>query len=267
MSNFIDYHGKRIGTSSSKQLIEKSYLEYMALPSADKLDPTKEYFVDDASELSGLIIDSVVSETDTWSSQKINNLVNNVAPIEPSTTASQAYSKDDQFIFEGQLVKATTDITAETQIVVGNEGNCVVANSIGEQLTAINTSTFRYSKEYGTSYTYGSALTDFFTHLRNNGMIPPRDIGYPIIDIYMGSIGLLHGYCSTSRLDAYCMQNNTSASLSRIMHIVVTYDSSTGTVSTTEFSRATIKSGSYVMDDLTNTTLSNNYTVWAIIRY
>ena len=58
---------------------------------------------------------------------------NSVAPIELTTTASQAYSKGDQFYLDdGKLYKATASIAQGGTITVGT--NCSEADSITEQI-------------------------------------------------------------------------------------------------------------------------------------
>lgn len=55
-----------------------------------------------------------------------------IAPVETSTTASQAYAIGEQFILNGTLYTATAAITAGGTITIG--GNCTASDSVTEQI-------------------------------------------------------------------------------------------------------------------------------------
>ena len=55
-----------------------------------------------------------------------------VAPVETSTTASQAYSSGDQFIYNGKLYEATASIASGGTITIGT--NCKLASTLVEQM-------------------------------------------------------------------------------------------------------------------------------------
>lgn len=55
-----------------------------------------------------------------------------IAPVEASTTASQAYAIGEQFILNGTLYTATAAITAGGTITIG--GNCTASDSVTEQI-------------------------------------------------------------------------------------------------------------------------------------
>ena len=55
-----------------------------------------------------------------------------IAPVETSTTASQAYAIGEQFILNGVLYTATAAITAGGTITI--DGNCTASDSITEQI-------------------------------------------------------------------------------------------------------------------------------------
>ena len=55
-----------------------------------------------------------------------------IAPVETSTTASQAYAIGEQFILNGTLYTATAAITAGGTITIG--GNCTASDTVTEQI-------------------------------------------------------------------------------------------------------------------------------------
>lgn len=59
-----------------------------------------------------------------------------IAPVETSTTASQAYAIGEQFILNGTLYTATAAITAGGTITIG--GNCTASDSVTEQIEEIH---------------------------------------------------------------------------------------------------------------------------------
>ena len=59
----------------------------------------------------------------------------NLATIESSTTASQAYSAGDHLVLNGQLYEVTTAISSGETLTVGTN---IEARSVGEELTALN---------------------------------------------------------------------------------------------------------------------------------
>ena len=59
-----------------------------------------------------------------------------IAPIETSSTASQAYSIGEQFIYNGLLYKATAAISSGGTITPN--GNCTVSDSITEQINDLD---------------------------------------------------------------------------------------------------------------------------------
>ena len=58
-----------------------------------------------------------------------------IAPVETSTTASQAYAIGEQFILNGTLYTATAAITAGGTIVIN--GNCTASDTVTEQIDAL----------------------------------------------------------------------------------------------------------------------------------
>ena len=56
-----------------------------------------------------------------------------IAPVETSTTASQAYAIGEQFILNGTLYTATAAITAGGTITI--DGNCTASDTVTEQIS------------------------------------------------------------------------------------------------------------------------------------
>jgi hypothetical protein len=75
-------------------------------------------------------IDEIVSLITTLSNEKLNESV--IAPVEASTTASQAYSVGDQFIYNGILYEATASIASGGTITIGT--NCKASPTIVKQI-------------------------------------------------------------------------------------------------------------------------------------
>lgn len=86
-----------------------------------------------------------------------------IAPVETSTTASQAYAIGEQFILNGTLYTATAAITAGGTITI--DGNCTASDSVTEQIGEF------HDNKIGSNVT----LTDYNT--ASNMYIFPSD-GY-----------------------------------------------------------------------------------------
>lgn len=65
----------------------------------------------------------------------VNATASNLATIESSTTASQAYSTGDYLVLNGQLYEVIADIASGETLVVGTN---ISARTVGEELTALN---------------------------------------------------------------------------------------------------------------------------------
>ena len=63
------------------------------------------------------------------------NVAEMIAPVETSTTASQAYAIGEQFILNGVLYTATAAITAGGTITIG--GNCTASDTVTEQINTL----------------------------------------------------------------------------------------------------------------------------------
>lgn len=94
-----------------------------------------------------------------------------IAPIEETETSTRAYSKGDQFFFEGELVTATADISIDDTITVGESGNAIPSDTIVDQLDAVSgwtditaDCTFGYTPTSGSKILYNAKLKlVFFT--------------------------------------------------------------------------------------------------------
>ena len=75
-------------------------------------------------------IDEAFSDIKTLDDEKLDQSI--IAPVEDSTTASQAYATGQQFMMNGLLYEATTDIASGATITVN--GNCVLSPNIVEQI-------------------------------------------------------------------------------------------------------------------------------------
>ena len=121
-----------------------------------------------------------------------------VAPIETSSTASQAYSIGDQFIYNGLLYKATAAISSGGTITPN--GNCTVADSVVNQINnLIKTASYTATSHatYGTIYTnidatsvniLGAYTTDYGVEV-----VTDSNNKYVFILIEVTSSGLIPG--------------------------------------------------------------------------
>ena len=60
-----------------------------------------------------------------------------IAPVQETLVASKAYAVGEQFIYNGNLYKATAPIASGATITIN--GNCALADSIADQVTELNT--------------------------------------------------------------------------------------------------------------------------------
>lgn len=91
--------------------------------------------IDYDNTTSGLTADDVQEAIDEVVSEKADKT--NIAPVESSSTASQAYSVGQQFYYNGNLYKATAAIAQNDTITVGT--NCALADDITTQLSTKST--------------------------------------------------------------------------------------------------------------------------------
>lgn len=81
-----------------------------------------------------------------------------LAPVESTSTASQTYQVDDQFIYNGLLYKATAVINSGGTITPN--GNCSTADSVTEQIKNIGNITIKTGTKTGTPSSSGNLTTD-----------------------------------------------------------------------------------------------------------
>lgn len=72
--------------------------------------------------------DALSARIDTKTDQSM------IATVQPNLTAVKAYAKDEQFVYNGLLYKATAAINSGGTITIG--GNCTLADSVTEQIRA-----------------------------------------------------------------------------------------------------------------------------------
>ena len=83
--------------NSGSGLIHKTQAEYDALPSEEKLDPTKDYLITDATLSGAPLDDSSISNGKVWSSQKVNNEIG-------ALNSNMTYKAGDTITFTGLIV-------------------------------------------------------------------------------------------------------------------------------------------------------------------
>lgn len=136
------------------------------------------------------------------------NIAHIIAPVQKTLTAVKAYSKDDQFIYNDDLYKATTSIALGGTITIGT--NAVRANSITEQMKE-NTGGLRYKyfdKRIDQTFTNGQNY-QLTTEQLGLGNIYPKGfalefIGYNTADtdgILMSVNGNVRYICKATNTD------------------------------------------------------------------
>lgn len=83
----------------------------------------------------GYISGTLTDQTDLVAALDAKANASNLATIESSTTASQAYSEGDYLVLNGQLYEVTTAISSGETLTVGTN---ISATTVGSELTALN---------------------------------------------------------------------------------------------------------------------------------
>ena len=83
----------------------------------------------------GSITGTLSDQTDLNNALNAKANASNIATIESSTTASQAYSAGDYLVLNGQLYEVTTAISSGETLTVGTN---ISATTVGSELTALN---------------------------------------------------------------------------------------------------------------------------------
>lgn len=93
-----------------------------------------------------------------------------IAPVESSSTASASHATGSQFYFNGQLVTATANINAGGTIVLN--GNCVLSNSIVEQIQIVMVVDNVTTGSYGETTIDNTKLTATMTPIIAYSSVP-----------------------------------------------------------------------------------------------
>ncbi len=83
---------------------------------------------------SGLSATKVQGAIDELASEKVDQSL--IATVQPNLTAVKSYAKGEQFVYQGLLYKTTAAISSGGTITIG--GNCVLADSVTEQIRALD---------------------------------------------------------------------------------------------------------------------------------
>ena len=166
MANLLSLNGKVVGggaggsggghaieNSSGATLTQRDTLQFAGLNATDDSTNAKtvvDVFQDamsledfeDAQNLGEGIYpitsdDSTVITADMvdYNGGTVSDVLDNIAPVETSTTSSQAYAIGEQFILNGTLYTATAAITAGGTITIG--GNCTASDTVTEQISKL----------------------------------------------------------------------------------------------------------------------------------
>lgn len=115
----------------------------------------------------GDITGSIANQTDLNNALNAKANASNLATIESSTTASQAYSAGDHLVLNGQLYEVTADVDSGETLVVGTN---ISARTVGEELTALNKGLMKYPDYSANGILYNfstSAITLNYTAPEN----------------------------------------------------------------------------------------------------
>ena len=97
-----------------KNEIELTMAEYNALSTAEKMDPTKKYWVTDAEGTSVVLDDNVTTTNSVWSSSKTNNMLNGKLSDNPTfteaSTRANIESGESLATILGKIKKFFTDL-------------------------------------------------------------------------------------------------------------------------------------------------------------
>lgn len=182
----------------------------------------------------------------------VDDLMSMVAPTETTSTASQAYSVGDQFIYNGQLVKATAAIAEGGTITVGSGGNCVVADDLVTQVGRE-----AYIVVDSTGKTYGQAITLLYQKILE--YFGDSFLG-GTMTCAISSVGPAQGIVTSTGFRA---SNATHASTYTRFHFLSCTKS--GNTYTPAYVYDSV-GNSYSSADGTNTTPSGNRSSWAYVR-
>lgn len=101
-------------------------------------DLTEDFDLVTPSELAAVEGEALAAQSAASTAQTAaDNAQQAIAPIEASSTASQAYAIGEQFILNGLLTEATAAISQGDTIVVGNAGNAKLSDSVTDQLSTL----------------------------------------------------------------------------------------------------------------------------------
>lgn len=170
------------------------------------------------SDLPGLAQDVSDLETD-----KANQV--QIATVEESTTASQAYSAGDYLVLDGVLYKVTDDIAQDGTIVTEGEGKNVDLATVGGELSGLNSKLITGQPVYKGGFDFfklgnvvlisksnGSVDTDEEGNIQDDG----EDLTVPVGFLPVTTINLLEAYASKRisidrTTGKICMPNDVSA--------------------------------------------------------
>ena len=101
----------------------------------------------------GDITGTLTNQTDLSNALSAKANASNLATIESSTTASQAYSEGDYLVLSGQLYEVIADIASGETLTVGTN---ISATTVGSELTALNNSLIAQdlSDDFTSSYNF-----------------------------------------------------------------------------------------------------------------
>lgn len=145
-NKFYPYNSKEtVQTQLDNKVITLTKAQYDTLPSADKLDPSKVYYVTDYDPVPvyAPLDDSTTAADKVWSSQKVNtqkadNSV--IAPVESGATASKAYAVGEHFIRDGAFCTAKTAIASGATFTLNTNytaGDVATTTEIHKKTTTI----------------------------------------------------------------------------------------------------------------------------------
>ena len=129
-----------------------------------------------------------------------------VAPIEKTSTASQAYAVGKQFVYNGLLTEATSAIAQGATITVGSGGNAKLADCVSDQIASLKASLNDYivfEAVQSPSYTVApNSTVDIY-------ITPPTKAGYKPVCAWYKTSNVTSGIYASDAVSLLTWDNNT----------------------------------------------------------
>lgn len=138
-----------------------------------------------------------------------------IAPVQDSLVALKTYAVGEQFIYNGNLYKATAPIASGGTITIN--GNCALADSIADQVTELNNELSVKTREWSSVVVAANGMGYVSDSTLKNKLI----IGVRAVNASSQAV-MIQSYFSDDTQMAVVFRN-TSASANTIEKVIVFY--------------------------------------------